>query len=389
MKYLYMLFIILSISSIFFSQGDKHELNKTSFSFAIGIDYAKGGYEVSLQLINPGAISGAIILNNSPYIVYKATGKTIDSALEKISMNTSRSLDLQQEQVVLLGEELLRKGKIKDIIEYILHSTDIPSNSIIVTTKGNSARELLEIFSPIEGISSLEISNTLNKLGKKVSKTANDIKVDLVDDGKDIVVPYIELKGDAKKGGEKKNLETTEPTHFAFVGLALFKEEKLKSFMNYKDSLYLNLLYGKSSGFIIESSCPESEEKFAYKVTNSLAKKKAYQKEEDKYIFHYDLYLKGDISQYNCHLNLENPETSNQIEKQVKKSINNKIHKVLEHTKEHEMDPLGLGQIISQQDPKTWNKIKGDYPALLKNAEIKVNSHITIQNVGNYKSRGD
>ncbi|MCC3645916.1 hypothetical protein JGK52_04360 [Cytobacillus oceanisediminis] len=90
MKYLYVLFILLSVAAVFLAPLDKHELNELSFSFAMGVDHAEDGYEVSLQLINPAAVAGKSQVPNSPYVVYKATGKTIDTALERISVNISR-----------------------------------------------------------------------------------------------------------------------------------------------------------------------------------------------------------------------------------------------------------------------------------------------------------
>ncbi|PJN87896.1 Ger(x)C family spore germination protein [Bacillus sp. mrc49] len=389
MKYLYLIFIILSVASIFFSQEDKHELNQSSFSFALGIDYEKEGYVVSLQLINPGEISGEKLLNNSPYIVYKAKGKTIDTALEKISMNTSRYVDLKQEQIIVLGEELARKGRTKEIVEYILHSPDIPANALIITTKGNKASELLEIFSPVEGYSALEITNTLDKLGKHVLQNASEIKVDLLEEGKDSSLPYIVLKGDLQKGMSRDNLDTTNPAHIVFGGFGLFKDEYLKKYLDYRDSLFLQLLNGKSSGFIIESTCPEGPEKFAFKLFNGHVKNREYKRVENNYLFQYTLNLSGDIRQYNCHGNLKDPETIEQLEKQINKTIQKKENKILSIAQGYGIDPFGLGHFIKNKDPELWDTLKEEWSTSIKNAQIEIHSNITIQNVGNYKSRGD
>ncbi|KWW16589.1 hypothetical protein AS888_24510 [Peribacillus simplex] len=389
MKYLYLIFIILSVASIFFSQEDKHELNQSSFSFALGIDYEKEGYVVSLQLINPGEISGEKLLNNSPYIVYKAKGKTIDTALEKISMNTSRYVDLKQEQIIVLGEELARKGRTKEIVEYILHSPDIPANALIITTKGNKASELLEIFSPVEGYSALEITNTLNKLGKHVLQNASEIKVDLLEEGKDSSLPYIVLKGDLQKGMSRDNLDTTNPAHIVFGGFGLFKDEYLKKYLDYRDSLFLQLLNGKSSGFIIESTCPEGPEKFAFKLFNGHVKNREYKRVENNYLFQYTLNLSGDIRQYNCHGNLKDPDTIEQLEKQINKTIQKKENKILSIAQGYEIDPFGLGHFIKNKNPKLWNTLEEEWSTSIKTAQIEIHSNITIQNVGNYKSRGD
>ena len=190
-KYLYMLFMLFSVAAVFLAPLDKHELNELSFSFAMGVDHADDGYEVSLQLINPAAIAGKSQVPNSPYVVYKATGKTIDTALERISVNVSRYVHLKQVEVILLSEKVAREGKVKDVYDYVMHSAQIPLDANLVIARDVSASELLKIYSPIEGFSAFEIENILQKLGRDIPVTATEIKVDEIKEGKDIAMPFI------------------------------------------------------------------------------------------------------------------------------------------------------------------------------------------------------
>ncbi|MCG1022745.1 Ger(x)C family spore germination protein [Sutcliffiella horikoshii] len=387
MKYLYMLFILLSMTSIFFTPADKHELNELSFSFAIGLDYLKDGYEVSLQLINPAAISGNAPTQNSRYIVYKASGKTIDTALERISVNISRFVLLSQVDVVILSEKLAREGKIQEIADYILNSPQIPSNAYIVITRGVNASELLKVYSPVEGTSAFEITNIIKKIGRDIPKTSSQLKVDEIKEGKDIALPFIELVGDLEQGQENGNFETTSPSHTAYGGLALFKDDKLTAFIDYRDGGYLSLLQESASGFTIEAGCPKEEDDyFAYRVFSNNTKESNIEIQGEKYIFHFDLRLKGDINQYHCNLNLDDPRDVEKLEEKVKETINIEVQELLKVAQENELDPIGLGLILSEDNPKEWKKIKDEWPSLLKNAEIKLNTKISFQHLGNYKS---
>lgn len=390
LKYLYTLFFLLSMTSIFFAPADKHELNELSFSFAVGLDYLKDGYEVSLQLINPAAISGNTPTQNSRYIVYKASGKTIDTALERISVNISRFVLLSQVDVVILSESLAREGKVQEVADYILNSPQIPSNAYIVISKGISASDLLKVYSPVEGTSAFEISNIIKKIGKDIPKTASQIKVDEIKEGKDIALPFIELKGVLKKGQGNGNFETTSPSHTGYGGLALFKEDKLTTFVDYRDGAYLSLLQESAAGFSIEASCPKEEnDYFAYRVFSNNAKEKNLEMHEDKYIFHFDLRLKGDINQYHCNSNLEDPKDVELLEEKIKETINKKVQHLLSVAQKNELDPFGLGLMLSEKSPEEWKKIKDDWPSHLKNAEIKLNTKISFQHLGNYKSGSD
>jgi spore germination protein KC len=378
------------MTSIFFAPADKHELNELSFSFAIGLDYSKNGYEVSLQLINPAAISGSAPTQNSRYIVYKASGKTIDTALERISVNISRFVLLSQVDVIILSEKLAREGKIQEIADYVLNSPQIPSKAHIVITKDVNSSELLEVYSPVEGTSAIEISNIINKIGRDIPKTASQIKVDEIKEGKDIALPFIEIEGDLKKGQENGNFETTSPSHIKYGGLALFKSDNLTTFIDYRDGAYLSLLQESAAGYSIEVSCPKKEsDYFTFRVFSNKAKESKIEMYEDKYIFHFDLRLKGDINQYRCTVDLDDPKDLEQLEKQIKETIKKKVQDLLLVAQENELDPFGLGLMLSEEHPKEWKKVKGDWPSLLKNAEIKLNTKISFQNLGDYKSGGD
>ncbi|HDR6271308.1 TPA: Ger(x)C family spore germination protein [Bacillus cereus] len=390
MKYLYSLFILLSIFSVFFSQGDKNELNRIAFSFALGIDYAKEGYDVSLQLINPAALSGEKPIKNSPYIVYHATGKTIDIALQRISVNMSRQLHLKQIQIVVIGEKLARERPIGKVTNYLIQSSYIPANALVVTTRNINAYQLLEIFSPVEGFSGLEITNTLQKLGKNMPKTANDIKIDLIQEGQDLTLPYIHLKGELDKGERQSNFETTKPTHIAYGGTALFKGEKLHSYLEQRDSLYLYLLKRKAANFPLEGTCPrENNQNFAFMVSNSYPKIADIKIINNEIIYTFDLRLSGTISQYNCQANLTDPNTIEKLNVQIEKSINNHVQYITNVSKNNGIDSLGLGLILEKYDSRKWNKVKTKWPSRIKQIKIKIKTHINVQNLGDFKVRGD
>lgn len=387
MKYLYIVFILLSIAAVFLAPMDKHELNEISFTFAMGVDYAEDGYELSLQLINPAAIAGKTPVPNSPYVVYKATGKTIDSALERISVNLSRFVHLKQVEVIILSEKIVREGKINDIAEFVMHSGQVPSDANMVIIKEVDAGELLKVYSPIEGFSAFEISNILKKLRRDVPRTASEIKVDLIEEGKDLVLPYIRLAGDLKSGQSKGNLETTNPAYIGYGGLALFKEERLATFLDYRDAAYLSMLQGVESGYSVESSCPRGEnDVFTFRIFSNRAREGKVEIYDDKYIYHFDLKLSGDISQFKCEVNLDDPKEIKLIENQVKKSMQKNVDHLLAVSQEHESDSLGLGRIMREKSPENWKKLKSDWPEKIKNAEIQLHTKITVQNIGNYKA---
>ncbi|UOY92280.1 Ger(x)C family spore germination protein [Ectobacillus sp. JY-23] len=386
MRYLYVIFIILSAASLSFSQGDKNELNQIGFSFAMGVDEAEKGYEVSLQLINPSALSGEKPIKNSPYVVYKASGKTIDAALEHLSVYMSRHLHLKQMQIIVIGEKMARNRPIHEIANYLLQATDIPANVLVVTTRDATAYEMLKVFAPVEGFSGLEITSILQKLGRKIPQTASDIKIDLMQQGKDLTLPYIYIMGKRKQGEKQANFETLKPTHLAYGGTALFKGEKLKGFIDSRESLYLYMLEKKTSNFLLAASCPKDEKNyFTFKVSGSRPKLRDVKINGDNIRFLFNLKLDGTVSQYNCRHDLGDPETIELLKKELVKDIEHHVEEGMVVFRNYEIDPFGLGVMLEKHSQQEWDTIKARWPALLKTTSISIDADIRIPNIGDFK----
>ena len=270
-----------------------------------------------------------------------------------------------------------------------MHSAQGPTDAHLVIAQGVNASDLLKLYSPIEGFSAFEIENILQKLGRDIPVTASEIKVEEIKEGKDIAMPFIKIEGDLKGGKEKGNLETTSPAHISYGGLALFKENKLVEFLDYRDAAYVSMLQGVESGFSVEASCPKGEDGlFAYRIFGNRAREGKVEIYEGKYIFHFNLNLSGDISQLKCKVNLEDPREIQLLEKQVEKTVQKGVEDLLAIAQKRELDPLGLGLIMSEENPEKWEKLKSDWASHIKNAEIKIHTKVKVQSIGNYKAGG-
>ncbi|WP_404443201.1 Ger(x)C family spore germination protein [Sutcliffiella horikoshii] len=384
MKYLYMVFALLAVTSVFWGGDDKLELNDKALSFVTSIDYIDEEFVVGIQLINPAAISGKTQLPHSPYIVYEARGSTIDSAIDQLTSYVSRNLDMRHLKVIVVGMDAAKQGKLREIMNYALRRTEIPVGVVMVLSKDTNAIDLLNTYSPIEGFTAFDISKTMRRVEKASLTTLMEVNIVTIQEGKDFTIPFISIMGDVEKGGSKENYETTSPVHLYYSGIGAFKNEKLVVELSYIQSLYLALLEKHTSELTVVSSCPTDENTFTYRIYDGKTKSENIKQSEGNLQYSFNIQATGEIVQYNCSLTLNNPNNNNKIKMEIQKEINENIQELFVLSKENNTDFMGLGSLLRKKNNHKWEEIKKNWDAELQKAEIKITTDLDFQNIGKY-----
>lgn len=104
-------------------------LDELSIVIAIGLDKAEGDdIAVTVQIVNSSEMTSGGNKSSgsgaSSTVIYKETGKTILEATRKIINKNSRKLYFAHNQVLIIGEELARKG-VRPLFEYIDRSPEL------------------------------------------------------------------------------------------------------------------------------------------------------------------------------------------------------------------------------------------------------------------------
>lgn len=93
----------------------KRELTDLALVLALGIDMTKDGkYEVSMQIVNPGNVAGAVQQGGGggqglPIVVYHQKGDNIVEAARKASTMISRRLYFSHTNMLVIGEKVAKK----------------------------------------------------------------------------------------------------------------------------------------------------------------------------------------------------------------------------------------------------------------------------------------
>ncbi len=376
------LIIILAIIIIPISGCGYKELNNLSIVTAVAFDKQEENYELSFLIANSPKAQTSSKEGEAKTTVYSSQGKTIAEASKKIEQIVPKQIYLGHINVVIISEDIAKEGFL-NIADWLLRNPQTRKKFYLLQAKDEKAKNILKIVSPLESFPSQSIA-TLIESNSETKSVATNITYSnfisqILEKGYDPTLPSITIKGDAKKGSNEKNLETTEPESYLALGpLAIYKKDKLKGFLTEKESWTVNVL--KNEAKEINYNVKYQNQDISIE-TNNLKTKIKIKNEKNIEI---TVSGKGNIYNINNKINLQNYQEIHKIEKKwnqnLKQDLYNTIKKI---TKTYQTDIFGFGNLIYKNKPKTWQKIEKNWNnKYLQNINIKIKTNLKIEGTG-------
>lgn len=382
--------IIMAVSSLvllilILTNAKQNELSRNAFISAIGVDEGtKMKYKVSLQIVNPAGFTKDSS-QKTPFFVAEGEGDSFMEAYSNISRSVSRLANYSQVQLIVINEKIAKKHALKQTMENMFRPVRFPYNVLLIFTKKNKARDFLETFSLIEPLTSTEIKN----LGKNLQENWGipgmaspvNFKSTVLKKGKDAVLPVIELQGDIKKGKEKASLDTSKlSAKLKFDGLEVFNGYRPVGWIDEKQSKIFNILENKLDMGYFEGKCL-NDSKFVIRTFKSRTRMKGKIMNGIPH-FSINTTLRGNLLNYFCSEDLQDPKTSRKLEKILEKSLSKKIRQVLHTSQKYGSDFLGLGETLEINDYANWKSIEKNWDYLLEKSVFDIHVKVNIENYG-------
>ncbi|MGE7092598.1 Ger(x)C family spore germination protein [Lysinibacillus sp. NPDC048646] len=376
------LLLLISLSLLLSSCWSKRELNELAIVVAVGVDKVEEEYEVSLQIVNPSEVSSSKPSSGqSPVITYNAKGDSVFEAVRKMTTLTPRKAYFAHLQVLVVGENLAKEG-ISQTLDILSRDQEIRNNFVVIISHQATAKEILNVLTPIEKIPANKIINSLagseKAWGSTLSVNVEDLINALNSIGNSSVLPAIEIQGDTQLGIDKTNVAKIKtPVILKYVGLVVFKEDKLMGFLTEEESRSFNFLKDKIKSTVEIISCPE-QGKLTTEITKSTTKIKG-KFEHDTPKIDVEITIEQNVGEVECAINLTENQTITYINKKTAELIKDQIEKTLMTIqKNYQLDIIGFGEVLYREDHKEWKKIKDEWPTIFPdlavNIEVKVNT---------------
>ncbi|WP_172839010.1 Ger(x)C family spore germination protein [Thermanaeromonas toyohensis] len=300
------------------------------------------------------------------------TGTTFAEAMRKAATRSERQLFFGHQKVLLIGEELARREKLEEVIDFWARNRESYLAITVLLAQGRAG----EIFSAHPKFAR-SVSMFLQEQSERQIRTSRFVKHNLMElfaalyGGRDILVSRVRTV----PGQDSLELEVS--------GTGIIKEGKLVGWLSPEETQAALWVTGEGrGGDIIPLPLPEIKHIFTLELCNVKNKIRA-QVKEDKPEFNIKLEVMADILERIGFTEPFNPPILRYIEARAAEIIKKRVEGVVfKLQKEYQADVLGFGKKIEEVQPRWWQQVKGNWRELYARAPVRVEVKVKIRSTG-------
>lgn len=364
-KLITILFLIILLTGCY----NYRELNNLAIIDAIGIDYKDNKFLVTAQILN--VEKKATDDSEKLIVVYEGEGQSVAEAIRNMSLNDPKEMYLGHLELIILGESLT-KDSVDKIFEFFLRDPKVRSEALVVTSKSDSAREILNqkvnsnIFPSKSIINSIEVSSKTE--GNVVKETLEDLIKTTINKKVDPVITTIFIE---KETTNKENID--QYSSIKLNNLALVKDKRIVDYLNKNESRIFNIIKNNIKDVMINVPFEDANSVILLSNPKSSVKLKIL---NNKINVDINIKLDGDITEINKKIDVNNQKILQKLSKEVNKKLEKDTKLLLKKCQNNNADVLGLKDLIYKKYNKQYEKYKNENIYEIANFNVKVTSNI-------------
>lgn len=377
MKMLNLINILITITVIVGCVPEK-VIEDLGIITAIGFDVGQENEEMILSTtvffqFDPDVANASQIIENE--------ARTL-SEIKHINNKTSmHQIVPGQLRVMVLSSEIAQTGVIR-LLDYLIRNAEIPNTFHIAVASGR-ANDLLKVKNYEEAPN---IGAYLDKLltnavtnEQVVSSTMHEFLRNFYNPGRDAFVPLLNIKED----------------RVVIDGVGVFSNDQYVGSFPLEDIFYVRLVMEKfKSGemtialpnekfqeFKSEHQYHKETEQLYVAITQISSSTEIKLTDPNLLSFEVNINYKGNITEVNQLLSLEDPQLIKLLEKEVEKHLVEKITEIINQSKELRSDIFGFGEVYEASVRKIKLN-KEDWHAMMPDIKVDVKAQVKISNYG-------
>lgn len=385
MKKIKFLMLLLPIF-LFTGCFNYRELNEIAIASAIGLDKTGDGYVVTIQVMNTKKASETGTSNEQlKFITFTTSGVTLQDAIRKSILDSSRRIYPNHVQTLIIGEDLAKNG-ISDVLDMFFRGVEFRKQTPVLIAKNSTAEEVLNVVTPLESLNSKNIRDGLivdsKYLGIGDNISFEDLVGTFLDSNKEIILPSVSINGTKSDGEKIENIETADPSvRLIESSLAVFKGDHLIGFLDNKQSIDLNFVLNKINNTILTYECGDNK----YLSSEIMSNKTSVEFLESPLKAHIKINGILSINEITCDMDLEDPVVIDEIEADLEEELKNDVYNTIKYIiEEYNSDVFGFRDFLYKNKTKYYKEIKDDwYDSIFPNMDIDVDVNFNLTGKGN------
>ncbi|MDF2787390.1 MAG: hypothetical protein K0S80_488 [Neobacillus sp.] len=379
MKLMRML-LIRGITLIFLTGcWNRVEINDIAIVTAIGLDLVEDDQlRLTLQVAVPSKLvtGGTGESGGKSTIVISETGASVSEAYRNIQGKLSRRIFFSQSRVLLIGEDLAKKG-VFHIVDFHTRYAEPRINSFIMFTKGKASK-ILNSMPKFESVSAEE-TRELAKMSVGLKIYVRDFLNMLLTEGIEPFASQFTLKP-LEVSTKNKSGETQ-----AVNGIAVFKGDKLVGWMDEGETRGLLWMRNEIKTGVITIKVPE--EKGGGNISMEIVKGETNIVpilKQGELKLDVDVVTELSVIENDSKLNLFETKVIEEIQTYAEVEISKRIEMIVEKAqKEYKSDIFGFGQSVYKKYPKEWNThYKENWENEFAQTKVSIHSKAFVRRIG-------
>lgn len=371
---------------------NSRELKDLAIVMAMGVDKAPktNEFRVSFQIVNPGAVATGTTGGGggdgpAPVTIYTGTGNTLFEAIRKTSKKVPRQLFFSHIQMLVIGETLAKEG-IQDLSDFFERSHEARLTTKVLVARGTDAGTIIRTLTPLEKIPANGIAGNIETTSKVWSENIN-VEVDnvikaLESEGSEPIISGVRIVGNPTEGKKKSNIEQTEaPAQVEIKGVALFKDGKLKRWLDGHEARGTLWIQNKMKSTIVEIDCKDKKDAIGIEIVRSNTVVKADVK-AGKPIIQIHIREEGNVAEVKCPIDLSKQEEITKLEEEWIRETKKEVMEAVKVAQSEKSDIFGFGEAVNRANPKEWETMKKEWSKKFSDSKVDVKVDAFIRRQG-------
>lgn len=366
------LFMFVFVISFTTGCWNYREIENLAIVTGMAIDKGKNSkYHITMEIASTESQGKNSTMNSK---IVEEEGETIFDTLRNIIKVAGKRLYFSHIKVVILSQDVARENT-EEVLDWFNRDAESMSTISLVVSSEKTAKELLTQQSITSPIRSMEM-DTMLRNQKSLSKAPNIKLHDFINrfagEGISGILPRIGIT-------EIEGKKTSE-----IGGAAIFKRDKFADFLDDEETKYLLFILNEIRGGVITNRhVPGSKESNIsleiFKNTTKIETSYSKGQPRVRILVNVEVALaeQGTPKNYATSKGMEfvRESTSTMMEDK----INSLVKKVQE---QYGSDIFGFGKKFENDNPKLWDKIKGNWEEEFRKIEVSSKVNIDIRNTG-------
>ncbi|WP_010096680.1 Ger(x)C family spore germination protein [Ornithinibacillus scapharcae] len=337
--------------------------------------YEQNSVKITAQISLPGKIKlgpegGGGEGSQKTSWTLETVGHTVKDAMANLQQQLAEKLYLGHVQIIVISEEIAKRG-VEEINDYFRRSPEVRRTAWMIVN-GGDAKKVLEAAPPVENVSSLYLSNTLDnavRFGKLPREYLGKYWINLSSEGIDPVLPAVQVINNDR---------------LLIEGVAYFKEDKMIGKISPIESGVFMGMRGKTpGGYSIPMTLPNENGVFMVKATTQKPKINL-RMENGKPDAEIKVTVDATVEEEVDSNQLKAPMIE-KLEKETMKKANQIASELIEKLQSDGSDIFGIGARIRAKYASYWDReVKSDerWAEIYKEMDIRVDYDINITDTG-------